>query len=232
MWKILFGTKQIEWEIEYRERKTLAIKVFPDCTIKVIAPIGTHEREIRNKVKLKAGWIIKQQNYFRSFQPATTTRLYVSGETHLYMGRQYKLKILKENTHGIRLYRGIFEISTPNTSALSVEILLTEWYKQKARTLLSELYDEVLLRYPKFYKKNPTLRIQKMSNRWGSCTKSGKIIINSELIKAPKACIEYIIIHELCHLLYPNHNKSFFNYLSTLLPDWEKLKERLERVLN
>ena len=73
--------------------------------------------------------------------------------------------------------------------------------------------------------------IKQMENRWGSCTKSGKIFLNNELIKAPRSCIEYVITHEMCHLLHPNHTKDFFTLLSSVMPDWEKWKNKLERIM-
>ncbi len=108
---------------------------------------------------------------------------------------------------------------------------LETWYKQRAAIIFNELLEEALPKFRKYKIEKPVLTIRTMSKRWGSCTASGKIILNTELIKAPKGCIEYVIIHELCHLVYHNHNRSFQNLLAKVLPEWSKLKSRLECML-
>src|ERR1035438_1609291 len=89
---VQFGTRTIPFTIHYAERKSLGLQVHPDCTVHAIAPIDTPDADVLKKVKQKAGWILKQQDHFTSFLPLTTQRKYVNGETHLYLGRQYRLK--------------------------------------------------------------------------------------------------------------------------------------------
>lgn len=226
---IKVGTKTIGYSIEYRERKTLGIKVMPDSSVIVVAPVDANQSEIQKKVNDKARWILKQQSFFDSFQPGTPPRQFISGETHLYLGRQYKLRVEEDKVSTIKLYRGQLIVNVASND--NVQQVLNEWYKDKAKSIIGETFTQLLLSHKGFNKYSPTLRVQKMNNRWGSCTPAGKIIINSDLIKAPKVCIEYILIHELCHLVYPNHNKQFYNYLSTFISDWPDVKDRLERVM-
>ncbi len=228
--QIKVGTKTIGYSVEYRERKTLGIKVMPDSSVVVVAPVHANQPEIQKKVKEKGRWILQQQSFFDSFQPGTPSRQFISGETHLYLGRQYKLRIEKGPANAVKLYRGQLVVSSANTK--DVQQLLNEWYRERAKTVISDLFSQLLLNHKAFSKYAPILRIQKMNNRWGSCTPTGKIIINSELIKAPKVCIEYILLHELCHLAYPNHNKKFYNYLSTYMSDWSDVKNRLEKIMS
>lgn len=226
---IKVGTKTIGYSIEYRERKTLGIKVMPDSSVIVVAPVDANQSEIKKKIKDKARWILKQQSFFDSFQPGTPSRQFISGETHLYLGRQYKLRVEKDKVSTIKLYRGQLIVTVARKD--NIQQVLNEWYKDKAKSIIGETFTQLLLSHKGFNKYTPTLRVQKMNNRWGSCTPAGKIIINSDLIKAPKVCIEYILIHELCHLVYPNHNKKFYNYLSKFMADWADVKNRLERVM-
>ncbi len=227
---IKVGTKTIGYSIEYRERKTLGIKVMPDSTVIVIAPINAKQSEIHKKVNDKARWILKQQSFFDSFQPGTPPRQFISGETHLYLGRQYKLRIVEGALNTVKLHRGQLIVSSTNTK--QVQQILNEWYRERAKFVINDLFSQLLLNHKAFSKYTPTLRVQKMNNRWGSCTIAGKIIINSDLIKAPKVCIEYILLHELCHLSYPNHNKRFYSYLSTFMSDWPAVKNRLEKIMS
>jgi hypothetical protein len=105
------------------------------------------------------------------------------------------------------------------------------WYKQKASVVFTDLFEEVFPKFKRYKISTPVLSIRNMSKRWGSCTPAGRIILNSELIKAPKGCIEYVIIHELCHLIHYNHSNKFKILLYKMSPDWLKWKDRLEYML-
>ena len=224
-----FGSKQIEFELSYQERKTLGIRVYPDCSVKVIAPLETPDEKLEQKLKIKAPWILKQQNDFLSFHPLTPPRRYVNGETHLYLGRQYRLKIEKSLHNEVKLYRGRLFVWTKENS--SAEKLLTDWYRDKAGQHFKETLQALLPLFKKYHIEEPALQILHMPTRWGSCTPNGKIILNPELIKAPKGSIEYVIIHELCHLVHHNHTKAFYDLQERMMPDWRKWKERLETSL-
>jgi hypothetical protein len=105
---------------------------------------------------------------------------------------------------------------------------LKEWYRNKAAKIFFDVLNSSFPKFSNYKIPFPVIQIRFMPKRWGSCTPSGKIILNPELIKAPKASIEYVITHELCHLIHPNHTKSFFNLQQKLMPDWKKWKQRLE----
>lgn len=227
----LFGSKEIRFDLEYRQRKTLGIRVHTDGSVCILAPSETLENDILEKLKCKAPWIIKQIKYFETFKPKTPERQYVSGETHLYLGRQYRLKIIESETKKVKAIRGTLEISLPIKNRIEIEKLLTTWYKQRAEFIFEKVLIEVLPLFNKYNIPKPILQLRKMEKRWGSCTRSGKIILNPDLIKAPKGSIEYVLIHELAHLVHFNHTKSFYNLQEQLMPDWKKWKDRLEYSL-
>lgn len=229
---ILFGTRTIDFNLLYTKRKSLSIKVHPDGKVEASAPIDAKEVDVIKKIKSKAPWILKQLDQFNSFRPLTPKRRFLNGETHLYLGRQYRLKIVKADANVIKAYRGQLWIYTETSEVSALELQLQDWYKKKAATIFEELFAEILPRFRKYRIVKPKLIIRKMSKRWGSCTASGKIILNLDLIKASKGCIEYVMIHELCHLIHYSHTKPFFSLLNRLLPDWEKWKDRLERSLS
>jgi predicted metal-dependent hydrolase len=228
---VQFGKRTIPFTIHYADRKSLGLQVHPDCSVHAIAPQNSKEADIIKKVRQKAGWILKQQEHFISFLPLTSPRKYVNGETHLYLGRQYRLKKIQADGNQVKIYRGFIEVHTKSLTNEWVELILQDWYKAKAKDIFASLLTEIVEGTSRFQNRRLSLHTKAMPTRWGSCSPSGRITLNSELVKAPKACIEYVIIHELCHLIYPNHNKKFFRLLSSLMPDWEKWKGRLERSM-
>ncbi len=229
--RVNFGTRHIDFSLSYSERKSLGIKVHPDGSVAVLSPHHIKETEIKARIKDKAPWILKQMDQFNTFRPATPARRFVNGETHLCLGRQYRLKIEPNATNFIRAYRGQMWIYASDTQKKALELQLEQWYRKKAALVFEELLKGALPKFRKYKIATPSLTIRKMSKRWGSCTPGGKIILNLELIKAPKGSIEYVIIHELCHLVYHSHTRSFFDLQNHMLPDWKKWKDRLENVL-
>ncbi len=224
-----FGSREIYYELSYQDRKTMGIRVYPDCKVKVIAPYGTSEEKLYRKLREKAPWITRQQLDFLSYHPLTPPRKYINGETHLYLGRQYKLRIEEANQNEVKLFRG--RLLVLKKSNAEVGNLLTDWYREKAQFQFIKSLQKILPLFSKYGLHKPTLLIRNMSTRWGSCTPNGKVILNPELVKAAKGSIEYVIIHELCHLVHHNHTKAFYEMQESIMPDWKKWKQRLESTL-
>jgi predicted metal-dependent hydrolase len=229
MSSIQFGSKQIDFRLEHTSRKSLGITVTPDMYVLVKAPANASLEKVKEKLRIKAPWIIKQQSFFLSFHPKTPSRKFIAGETHLYLGRQYRLKILKSEIESVKIKGKFIEVKTANKSR--AKQLVNEWYLQNARLKFHAIAKSIIEKFRK-HKVNPSsIILREMPTRWGSCTPKGKIILNPELIKAPKGCIEYVIIHELCHLIYHDHTQKFVDLQTKEMPDWEKWKMKLERVL-
>ncbi|MEZ7509611.1 SprT family zinc-dependent metalloprotease [Cloacibacterium sp. Arc13] len=226
-----YGKIEINFNLEFADRKTLGIKVYPDASVKVIAPLETKKEEVVEKVKSKAKWILKQQKKYESFQPGIPARIYKNGETHLYLGRQYLLKIEKADVVAVKLYRGKMMVYTPKTSSETVEKIVKNWYREKAISLFDIVLENKLPLLSKYEIIKPEIVVRWMEKRWGSCTRNGKITLNPEMIKAPKACIEYVMVHELCHLVHHNHTRDFYDLQSRMFPDWQKWKDKLEKTL-
>jgi len=226
---IQFGSKNIGFSIEYSDRKTLGITVTPDMDVLVKAPMDTTLDKIKEKLEKKAPWIIKQQSFFLSFHPKTTKRKYINGETHLYMGRQFQLKVEEFTKESVKLKGKYIEVKTFDRSR--VEFLVNQWYLEHAKTKLYQIAEPLIEKFRKYKVEPSSIVFRNMPTRWGSCTPKGKIILNPELIKAPKACIEYVIIHELCHLVHHDHTQRFIDLQTKEMPDWEKWKMKLETLL-
>lgn len=229
--QLKFGSRVIDFTLQYEERKLLGIKVHPEGRVEVLSPFSAKQKDVIEKVWQKAPWILKQIDYFNSYKPATPKRKFINGETHLYLGRQYRLKIVPDDENVVKAFRGQLWMHAVDTTPDALKQQLDSWYKQKATVVFNELLEEVLPKFNRYKIKKPSLSIRYMSKRWGSCTPTGKIILNTELIKAPKGSIEYVIVHELSHLIHHNHTKAFQNLQSRMLPEWRKLKDRLEYSL-
>jgi len=229
---VKYGRREIEYDLTYSDRQSLTIDVHPDMKVVVKAPVGKAPGEVARRVKRRGQWIIKQLTYFERFQPLPIPREYVGGETHVYLGRQYRLKIIESFREDVKLVGRYFEVYTEQKGNSSrVAKLVKEWYDRHVQAALDRRLDACMEIAGKAGLLRPEVLYRNMKRRWGSCTKSDRITLNIELVKAPVHCIDYVIMHELCHLRYKNHSPEFWRLLSKLMPDWEKRKNRLEQVI-
>lgn len=226
-----YGRKTIEFELRFADRRTLGIQVHPDGRLIVIAPVDSPIEKIIPKLTTRAPWILRQMKSFEKFQPKTPPRKYISGETHLYLGRQYKLRARAGSANSVKLLNGQFLVTHKRGETLNVAEILSQWYRTRAEIIFSEVLATSFSKFHKYKIPYPQLSIRSMQKRWGSCTPAGRILLNLELVKAPRASIEYVIIHELCHLINPTHDKAFMALQYKMMPDWPKWKERLEYCL-
>ena len=226
---IQYGATIIDYVIEFAQRKTLSICVNPDSSVCLRAPIDATLEQIQQKVHKRASWILKQKRFFESFGTSTTKRQYISGESHLYLGRQYMLRVKESNVNAVHYQNNIIEIECRHKK--DAGILLQTWYRQRANVKFQEYAQPIIEQFSIYGVKPQSLSIKKMDKRWGYCTIDGHITLNPRLICAPRCCIEYVITHELCHLIYRSHNKEFYALLTKEMPHWEKWKIKLERLL-
>ena len=226
---IQFGSKKIDFSLEYSNRKSLGITVTPELSVLVKAPIDTSMEKIKEKLRKKAPWIIRQQSFFLSFHPKTPARKFIGGETHLYLGRQYRLQIQIGKDESVKLKGKFIEVTAREKSR--AKDLLNGWYLQHAKTKFHAIAPPLIDKFKKHKVEPSSIVFRDMPTRWGSCTPKGKIILNPELIKAPKGCIEYVIIHELCHLIHHDHTQKFIDLQTKEMKDWAKWKMKLEKLL-
>jgi len=143
-----FGSKQIDFKMDYSSRKSLGITVTPDLNVLVRAPIGTPIEKIKEKLQKKAPWIIRQQSFFLAFHPKMTDRKFVGGETHLYLGRQYRLKIITEGIDSVKLKGKFIEVTTLDKAR--VRQLVEDWYLQNAKKKLHSIALELIEKFKKY----------------------------------------------------------------------------------
>lgn len=230
MHTITFGRQRIDFTVNFSRRKRLTIAVHPDLSVTVDAPDDRHIEEVINRVKRRAEWIVRQLDFFARFKPEQPPRRYVAGETHIYLGRQYRLKLIESDVEDVKLVRGYFIVSTRRPrDQMRVKRLLEEWYYMHSRTVILSRLERCYDNLRKFDILYPTsIKFRRMAKRWGSCGRNGNLVFNPDLARASIYCIDYVITHELCHLKYPNHGRDFYRLLEISLPDWERRKTRLE----
>ena len=228
-YKVQYGKSTIHFTLDRRARKTLAIHVYPDRHVEVIAPDDAKLDKILSKVKKRASWIIKQRLAFSRMQPAQPKPEFVGGETFRYIGRQYRLLIEEAGSPSVKLKSGRFVLSVlPGTDVEKRASLLLDWFRERGKAVFHERFLECVKKASVIgIAEIPEWQVKVMGKRWGSCTKAGKIYLNPELVGAPKLCIDYVIFHELCHLIEHNHSKRFFDVLTKVYPDWKRWRDHL-----
>lgn len=228
-----YGTTTIPYVVTRADRKRVSIEVHPKLMVMVTAPMDATREAIQDAVLSKARWIVRQRRYFVDLLPHTPARRYVSGESHLYLGRKYRLRIHEGDADEcVKLDGGYLHIFTKAPDSLETKrALLADWYHGHAERLLPNRVS-VCLTHSLLRDARPTqVRIRKLAKRWGSCSPQGRLSLNVDLIRAPRGCIDYVITHELCHLIEPNHSSNFMRLLDRVMPDWRDRKQQLERRL-
>jgi len=224
---VKYGDREIAYAVEFCRRKTLEISVMPDSAVQIRAPQGASLDAIAQKVQKKAPWIVEKQDWFAKFPKAPPPKQYLGGETHLYMGRRYRLKIEKGKERSVKIDGGFIRVVASDIRPATVKKIFDEWLRERAMIQFEKIFQVCAARF--LSSATPVrLQIRGMKTRWGSLSKGGILTLNIRLIAAPKECIEYVVVHELCHLKYPCHDKKFYRLLETRLPDWEKRKQKLE----
>jgi predicted metal-dependent hydrolase len=227
---IIFGGTRIEFCLRHSTRKTLGITVRPDTSVMVTAPLRAELDTIKRKVRKRAVWIRRQQRYFAGYLPTLPPRRFVSGETHRYLGRQYRLKVVEAAPPDVKLRGKFIWVQTPRKGDRArVRALVRGWYLRHAEARFARSLAEGVKRLGGRVSA-PRLLLRRMPKRWGSWTKRGVVYLNPELILAPPSCIDYVVTHELCHLVHASHGRAFFALLQKAMPDWVERKARLEKA--
>jgi len=226
-----YGERTIEFLLVRKNVKNINLNVKPDMTIEVSANPKVPLDYILEFVKGKAPWIVKNMGYFKDVQPEQNSeKEYVSGESFKYLGKQYRLKVKECDEESVKYYRGFIELKVRDRKDRSrKENLMNEWFKEKADLNFHVSLKRVHLLVEKYDIEMPEIQIRTMKARWGSCIKDkNSMMLNRELIKAPKFCIDYVVLHELVHFKYRNHDPEFYTFMTMLMPDWKQRKEILD----
>lgn len=223
----VYDTQKIEFTIVKSKRKSLSIAIQPDGNLLVKAPFFLSDEEIIKWVKTKTAWIIRQRAKIRLQQQENPLKEYVTGEKFWYLGQEYILEVrISEGRAGMV---GIAEdkivlFSKTDDSAM-VQKILTGWFDKQAKSIIPKrvrLYAEQM---GETYGK---ITIKNQKKRWGSCSNARNLNFNRRLIMAPREVLDYVVVHELCHLRQMNHSKEFWREVEMVLPDYKMHKKWLE----
>lgn len=207
----------------------LLIKVHPDGRVVASVPPDTPQQAVLSALKKRIRWIYQQLRDFRAQQAHVIPRQYVSGESHYYLGKQYQLKVIEAPTlpQKVKMLRGCLEVTVRHKSTEKVKSLLDEWYRERAREVFQRRLD-MLLPQTLWVSERPPIRLRAMQTQWGNCSAKGCLTLNPWLVKAPSDCIDYVLLHELCHVAEHNHSEAFYRLMGQVMPGWEKVKKRLD----
>ena len=223
--------QEIRYELERKEVKNLNLRVRPDGSVRVSANPSVSEEAVDAFVTRRGGWILNQRRKFAETAVPVPERRYVSGETFYVLGRGLRLLVTKGASDRVES-DGVYlrlEVKNPDDCALKARCV-TRYLDGRSREIFGEILEEFYPLVQKYGAPRPVLRLRDMKTRWGSClAEKGVITLNKRLIEAPRNCVEYVIVHELCHLVYPEHSARFYRFLSMFLPDWKDRKMTLDK---
>lgn len=227
-----YGDERLRYEVvtQARPRQRILIKVHPDCRIEVVAPVGASPEEVHEAVGQRARWIYQQVVQFREAVLHLAPRQYVSGETHYYLGKRYVLKVITSphEVQQVKLLAGRIEVRVRQEAVpAAVSRLLEEWYRVRSKDVFGRRL-EALLPQALWVTQKPEFQVRTMERQWGSCSPGGRILLNPNLVKARRECIDYVILHELCHVAEHNHGERFYRLLNQVMPGWENVKKELD----
>ncbi|MFH1126661.1 MAG: SprT family zinc-dependent metalloprotease [archaeon] len=229
--EITYGRHKIEYTLTRKKVSNINLNLKPNLLVEVSANHDVPIEKIHEFVRKKASWILKNKEYFKkSFPEIKFEREYISGETFKYLGRQYRLKVSESKEECVKCQRGFFNIFVKDKNDIVRKSqLLRQWYKEKSIRVFNDSLGRNYKLIKKYDIERPKIVTRLMKARWGSCIKNKKtILLNTKLIDAPKFCIDYVILHELIHFKYRNHDKTFYNMMDALMPDWKKRKDVLD----
>ena len=225
-------TEGIIFKVVYSKRRSLGISVLPDSTVIVRVPNRTSDKTIYRIVSEKAAWIIKHRNNYRNRIDSRPSRGYYSGESHPFRGNESILKIEKSKKPYVRFSDHTIELGLEKTEdPKAIKRLLYQGYKNEAMVLFPEMLKKTLEKFENQMFRPAGLVIRSMKRRWGSCSSKRIVTLSTELIKLPDPFIEYVIVHELCHLKHPNHGSDYYKLLSELFPEWKSVRKEMRNHL-
>lgn len=208
----------------------MAIHVFPDRPVELRAPLKCAWRDIDHFLESRLDWIAKSRDELER-SPTPPRVQYIEGEHHLFLGKPYTLVLVRGRPKRVELLNDtiVVRCNSPRQPD-KVKAALEDWYRSEAASLFPQRVTQCLSRFDKDFRAMaaPGLTIRKMKARWGSCSSSREICLNTLLIQRPIEAIDYVITHELCHLKHFAHNKSFYRLMARVMPDWRARAQLLE----
>lgn len=220
----IINGSEIRYEFKRSHRRSVSAHIRRDGVIEVKAPLLYRESDMLAFLNQHRRWIF---NHLDRLQNADNQqKKYVPGEIHHYLGEKYTLQVVESNTNSVKIEGNSLIVNSKSPEI--VEKLLNNWYKNQAKTVFSELLPPIIGKFRKYNVAPTKIGIRDMRSRWGSCSRKGHISLNLQLIKLPENCIRQVMIHEMCHLVYFDHQAGFYALMTEMMPDWKLWKKQLK----
>lgn len=226
--QISFGLTAIPYMVKRSPRRgTVSIAIDPTDGVLVTAPQATPIARLDRVVHAKARWIVEHMKPSACPERKAADREFITGETFLYLGRQYRLRVVRGRDTHVALTGGRLVVETPNLTPAAVKLALAAWYRQHAAERIPE---RVRVWAKKMDIAAPAVLIRDQRRRWGSCDSKGKLRFNWRIIQAPTRLIDYVVAHELVHLEHRDHTAKFWGTLERLMADYEDKRDLLRSI--
>ena len=229
---LLYRNQSLSYTLVFRSRRTIGFAVRPDGSVHISAPAGTSAEWVAQQVLKKADWILKHQETFANRPAPVPARNYEAGSSHHYQGQPHRLRFAEARCTSVTVAADELVLAAPTPLLpAQAEALLHAWYARQAEPLFAESLTRVWPHFAEFNLTRPTLAVRQMRTRWGSCTpRTARIRLSPELVRARPECLDYVLLHECCHLLVGDHSKAFYDLQTRLMPDWEQWKVELNAL--
>ncbi len=228
---INYEGSRIDFKILFLKRKNLSIIIYPDKSVKVRVPYRTSIKYIKNLIERRAEWILSRQKKLENYIPKRS-RKYENGEHYLFLGKKYYLQVIYDLVNKVEIYGENLIVRVTKFNKEKVSKLTNNWFQETAKQIFLERLEvcKVLASSKAGIKYNGIPKFRKMKSRWGSCSRRGDITLSYELIKTPLESVDYVMVHELCHLKEFNHSKAFYDLVEKIMPDWKERKNKLKGI--
>lgn len=227
-----WGRHRLPFRLRRADVKRLRIVVDPAGMVRVTAPQRASNEAVVARVSRRGDWIQRQRECFARWRPRMPPRQYLSGETHLFLGRQLQLRVERGTPQGIAIAgtRLVIRIANPD-DRLAVRDAVNTWFAAQARQVLRQRYVEQGHVWLRHGATPPRLIVRTLTHRWGSYSAAGCLTLNADLVRASPRLIDYVIAHELAHTIHSDHGNEWRRLLERVMPDWKARKAALEAQL-
>ena len=220
----IINGSEIRYEFKRSHRRSVVAKIRRDGVIEVRAPLLYRESDMLTFLNQHRRWIF---NHFDRLQNAENQeKKYVSGEVHYYLGNQYTLQVVESGKNSVSIEGNSLVVNCKTHE--DAERILMKWYRNQAKMVFGELLPPIIEKFKKYNVAPAKISIRDMRSRWGSCSRKGNISLNLQLIKLNENCIRQVMIHEMCHLVYFNHQAGFHALMDEMMPDWKLWKKEIK----
>lgn len=230
-----YGDREFRYHLCYlpgHKKSSIKVHVHPNGMVQIDAPESATLPEIKAGVQRRARWILRHLDDIEERSRYVRPRQWVSGESQLYLGRRYVLKVIEDTNQRritCKLIDGQLRVQGKDLSPERTQKVVNQWYRGRALDVFKRRLKLIVDALP-WTHAVPPWRIVEMQTQWGSCSPEGTVLLNPHLVKAPTRAIDYVLLHELCHLEEHNHSPRFYGLLDRFMPEWRSVKEKLDEA--